>query len=183
MQSGRPDLEVFHSITKTDEKGKGRIVVANAYPEPIVQDKGMKITRMTEVMNNLEVPSKRKVAEMNELREPRREPNPLRPGRREKFLEKLNIQCMPDRRKDYERLCLKYHDMFSKDEYDLGWTDRVSHRIELKDKQPIYVKQFRIPQEHHEKIQDFVHDMLNRKLIEVARSRYNSPIFLSLIHI
>ena len=72
---------------------------------------------------------------------------------------------------------VKYHDVFSKDDYDLGWTDKVSHRIKLKHNKPIFTKQFKIPFAHQESIHDFVKDMLDRKLVEVSRSRYNSPIF------
>ena len=39
------------------------------------------------------------------------------------------------------------------------------------------MKQFKIPLPHQEIIQEFVEEMLDRKLIEVSRSRYNSPIF------
>ena len=96
---------------------------------------------------------------------------------RKDFIAKLNIKCPPEYRKRYEDLLAKYHDVFSKDEYDLGWMEKVSHRIKLKHDKPIYTKQFKIPFAHQESIHEFVKDMLDRKLIEVSRSRYNSLIF------
>ena len=56
----------------------------------------MKITRMKEMKKGFEMPSKREVAEMNSLRTAGKELNPLRSGRREKFLSRLNIQCRPE---------------------------------------------------------------------------------------
>ena len=61
------------------------------------------------------------------------------------FIGKLQLDC-PDKYKDkYIGLCVKYHDVFSKDEFDLGFTDRISHRIKLKHNNPIHQKQFKIP--------------------------------------
>ena len=71
----------------------------------------------------------------------------------------------------------EYYDVFSKHEYDLGWTDKVSHQIKLNTDIPINVKQFKIPIPHQKIIAEFIEDMLSKKLIEMARSRYNSPIF------
>ena len=96
---------------------------------------------------------------------------------RKDFIARLNIKCLPKYRKAYEELMVKYHDVFSKDDYDLGWTDKVSHRIKLKHNKPIFTKQFKIPFAHQQSIHDFVKDMMDRKLVEVSRSRYYSPIF------
>ena len=38
-----------------------------------------------------------------------------------------------------KKLIGDYHDVFSKDEYDLGYTDKISHRIKLKHSKPIHI--------------------------------------------
>ena len=95
----------------------------------------------------------------------------------DKFLRQINLKCPTEYRQRYNNLFSEFHDVFSKTEYDLGWTDKVSHRIRLKHNRPINTKQFKIPFPHQQIIHEFVEDMLDKKLIEVSRSRYNSPIF------
>ena len=55
--------------------------------------------------------------------------------------------------------------------------DKVSHYINLQHERPIHTKQFKISLPHQEIIQEFVEEMLDKKLIEISRSLYNSPIF------
>ena len=46
------------------------------------------------------------------------------------------------------------------------------HEIPLKTTEPIYVKQFRIPEAHREEVEKHVAEWL-----KLARSKYNSPLF------
>jgi len=94
-----------------------------------------------------------------------------------KFKNKANIKCPGAFKSAYEQLLLDYIDIFAHSDYDLGFTDKVSHKITLKTDKPIYRKQFKIPLAHQEVIENYVKDMLQANIIEVARSRYNSPIF------
>ena len=94
-----------------------------------------------------------------------------------KFKDKAVIKCPKEFRKRYEDLLLDYIDVFAHSDYDLGFTDKVSHKIVLKTDKPIYRKQFKIPLAHQEVIEGYVKDMLQANIVEVARSKYNSPIF------
>ena len=80
-------------------------------------------------------------------------------------------------RAKYEDLILKNHDVFAGDKYDLGFTDVVSHQIHMQTKQPIYVKQFRIPDTHQTEILNHVSEWQKQKVIEECSSPYNTPIF------
>jgi hypothetical protein len=51
------------------------------------------------------------------------------------------------------------------------------HEIALKTQEPIYVKQFKIPDAHRKEVEDHVLEWLKLGVIQPARSRYNSPIF------
>ena len=173
----RPDLTIYHCLTRADAKNRHVIAVGNISPEPIILDRGTKIVDLHEVNGKFEAPDLPEPEQLNEINgKPKLAPK-LTDKQRKDFIAKLNIKCPPEYRKRYEDLLTKYHDVFSKDEYDLGWTEKVSHRIKLKHDKPIYTKQFKIPFAHQESIHEFVKDMLDRKLIEVSRSRYNSPIF------
>jgi len=51
------------------------------------------------------------------------------------------------------------------------------HEIALKTEEPIYVKQFKIPDAHRQEVERHVLEWLKLGVIQPARSRYNSPIF------
>jgi hypothetical protein len=51
------------------------------------------------------------------------------------------------------------------------------HEIALKTTEPIYVKQFKIPDAHRQEVEKHVLEWLKIGVIQPAHSRYNSPIF------
>jgi hypothetical protein len=61
-------------------------------------------------------------------------------------------------REEYENLILKNHDVFAKDKYDLGFSDAVSHKINMKNSQPIFIKQFCIPDTHQKVILEHINE-------------------------
>ena len=77
----------------------------------------------------------------------------------------------------YLTLLLKHHEAISQDKFDLGRTDTLMHEIALKSNEPIYVKQFKIPDAHRQEVEKHVLEWLKLGVIQPARSRYNSPIF------
>jgi len=93
------------------------------------------------------------------------------------WLEKLHLFAPQEHKTRYRMLFQKFCDIFSHDEFDLGWTDTVKHSIPLKYNNPIFTKQFHIAFFSSNVINDFVDDMLNKGLTESNHSKYNSPIF------
>jgi hypothetical protein len=77
----------------------------------------------------------------------------------------------------YLNLLLKHHEAISQDKFDLGHTDTLMHEIALKSNEPIYVKQFKIPDVHRQEVEKHVLEWLKLSVIQPAHSRYNSPIF------
>ena len=51
---------------------------------------------------------------------------------------------------------MKYHDVVSKDKFDLGRASVIQHKIKMRDTQPLHARQFRIPFAHEETIFDYV---------------------------
>jgi len=60
--------------------------------------------------------------------------------------------------------------VFSKGEYDLGWTNLVTHRIDTADHRPIRQQLRRYPPAHLEAIDEHLNDMLTQGVIEPAAS-------------
>ena len=87
---------------------------------------------------------------------------------------------LPDHIKDdYVSLILRNHDVFSRDKHDLGRTHVMEHSVTLKDDEPVYRKQFRIPHSHRSVLVDHLNNWLRLKVVSPSKSTYNSPIFVS----
>jgi len=111
---------------------------------------------------------------------------PTKTFRTSPALTRISTQGLPQKLFHQSTLCIhtrlqnilvEFHNIFSKSDYDLGWTDLISHEIKMSSTAPVYTKQFRIPVSHQQIITKFVDDMLDKQLIKAARMRYNSPIF------
>jgi hypothetical protein len=72
---------------------------------------------------------------------------------------------------------LKHQAAISMNKYDLGLAKDVSHRIHLKDHEPIYRKQFKLPKMHDQFIKQTLDERLKLGVVQKTRSPYNSPIF------
>ena len=78
----------------------------------------------------------------------------------------------------YLQVLLQFHKAISEDRFDLGRCRTDLHEITLKTEEPIFVKQFKILDAHMEEVEKHVIEWLKLGVIEPARSKYNSPIFV-----
>ena len=74
-------------------------------------------------------------------------------------------------------LLFKFRDVISSGPFDLGRTTLHTHKISLRDKEPIFTKQFPLKPEEYAKIREDVDEWLRIGIVEPANSPYNSPIF------
>jgi hypothetical protein len=94
------------------------------------------------------------------------------------FIKKtVNLNVPQQLREQYLKVILKNHKAVSQNKFDLGRTDTLMHEIALETSEPIYVKQFKIPDAHRQEVERHVLEWLKLGIIQPARSRYNSPIF------
>ena len=83
-----------------------------------------------------------------------------------------------DLKKRYAELIEKNHDIFSKDKFDLGRTSIMEHSVRLRDREPVFRKQFRIPEAHRSVLLEHLNNWLKLGVVSPCKSGYNSPIFL-----
>ena len=84
----------------------------------------------------------------------------------------------PHLQKAYVDLIMFNHDVFSKDKFDLGRTSTMEHEIRLKDKEPAYRRQYRIPEEHRRILLEHLEVWVKLGVVHPSKSDYNAPIFL-----
>ncbi len=77
----------------------------------------------------------------------------------------------------YINILYKHQQAISVNKYDLGLATNFKHKIHLKDNNPVYRKQFKIPEAHQNFIEQSLDEWLKLGVVKRANSLYNSPIF------
>ena len=97
----------------------------------------------------------------------------------ERIKAQFNLSHLGDQDKsDYLSLLYNNRDIFSLNKFDLGCTNLVQHRINLRHQDPIHSRQFRIPMDHEDEINLYCDQLLLANVIQSSRSPYNSSIFV-----
>jgi hypothetical protein len=70
---------------------------------------------------------------------------PLEQKEKKVLKERLQVLAEEPWRQQYVDLMLRYHDVLSKDKFDLGCADVIEHSIVMEDERPVYQRQFGVP--------------------------------------
>ena len=90
--------------------------------------------------------------------------------------EKFCSEVPAEYKQQYLQVLLKFHEAISEDRFNLGRCRTDLHEITLKTDEPIFVKQFKIPDAHMEEVEKHVIEWLKLGVIEPARSKYTSHL-------
>jgi hypothetical protein len=102
---------------------------------------------------------------------------PIKPKEKKVLKERLQVLAEEPWRQQYIDLMLRYHDVCSKDMFDLGCTDVIEHSIVMEDERPVHQRRFRVPFAHEEVLYKYADKLLKLGAIEVSPSPYNSAVF------
>jgi hypothetical protein len=69
---------------------------------------------------------------------------------RQDIQKRCNLQVPEEYKEKYVDILYKHQDALSMDKYDLGLAKDFTHKIHLKSQDPVYRKQFKIPEAHHQ---------------------------------
>jgi hypothetical protein len=72
---------------------------------------------------------------------------------REEIKRRCHLQVPEEFHERYLDILCKHQDALSIDKYDLGLAKDFKHKIHLKTQDPVYRKQFKIPEAHHQFIE------------------------------
>ena len=90
----------------------------------------------------------------------------------------LRLNVPDEERQAYQTLILDNADVFSLSKSDFGKAKGYEHKIDLKNNEPIYVPQFKIPEAHRHFLEKQVKEWLNLGIIQRTHSTYNAPLFV-----
>jgi transposase InsO family protein len=185
--TGTDDIGIWDTLSSTDAVGQIVTVISNPTDQPVFVRRSQAIGFFHPLTDD-QLRAGRTEDQIDaifsdftkEPKEPLRGPCEVKMTEEEQsFMAKnLCIKAPTEFYQDYVDLCVKYHDVFSKSKFDIGHSDVVQHKINMKTEDPIHVRQFRIPLEHRQTIYDWVDELLAKGAIEVSRSCFNTPIFL-----
>jgi len=96
---------------------------------------------------------------------------------REEIKQRCHLQVPEEFQERYLDILCKHQDALSIDKYDLGVAKDFKHKIHFKTQDPIYWKQFKIPETHHQFIEQTQDEWLKLGVVKRSNSLYNSPIF------
>jgi hypothetical protein len=85
---------------------------------------------------------------------------PLEQKEKKVLKERLQVLAKEPWRQQYVDLMLRYHDVLSRDNFDLGCADVIEHSIVMEDERPVHQRQFRVPFAHEEVLYEYVDKLL-----------------------
>ena len=83
-----------------------------------------------------------------------------------------------ENKKDLEDVLIKFGDTFSRNEYDIGRTSLIKHRINLVDDKPVHKPPYRTPVRERATMDEILERNKATGAIRTSKSPYASPVFL-----
>jgi hypothetical protein len=105
-------------------------------------------------------------------------PTKITEEKKKYILDNAKLNVPEEFRQRYIDLLLKHHEVVSSSKYNLGKCTTSMHDFELKNEDPIYIKQFRIMEAQREALQKHIEELLKLGVVRPSRSKFNSPIFV-----
>ncbi len=102
---------------------------------------------------------------------------PKRKFTRDEIEQKANIKVPHQYKQRYLDILFKHQAAISNNKFDLGKEKNFTHKIYLKDDNPVYRKQFKIPEAHQTFIEATLNEWLKLGVVKRTTSLYNSPLF------
>ncbi len=168
------------AMVTPDQNGLVHVPVANAAWETIelYRNEPIGVAENLQDCQTKEISSKY-IASVRREVEAQLPPEEKLTPEKEAFIRKnADLSHIPEEFKDrYLALILKHHAAISRDKADLGRTETLLHDIELRDKEPAYVQQFKIPDAHRDELHRNVAEWLKLGVVQPCRSKFNSPLF------
>ena len=166
------------ALVQTNFKSKTVMPVINCGPTEIIIPRGTSIGQIETIFADGAMHVDEATVAASIARGPTDLPPPPNPNRVKQILQDLTLTVPQEYKQTYIDLILRNHDIFSVDKNDLGRANNFTHRIDLKNKAPVYIPQYRLADTHKVALDKQIDEWLKMGVIQPSNSRYNSPIFV-----
>jgi hypothetical protein len=92
------------------------------------------------------------------------------------IMENVHINVPASYMSKYRKLLLKHFSIISINKSDLGRVKHFFHKIHLKDNEPVYRKQIKIPDAHRPFFEESLAEWLKLGVVQKSDSLFNSPV-------
>jgi hypothetical protein len=96
---------------------------------------------------------------------------------REEIAQKAQLNVPEEYKQKYIDILYKHQSAISVKKMDLGHAKNFTYKIHLKDNNPMYRKEFKIPEAHQNFIEATLDEWLKLGVVKQSNSLYNSPLF------
>lgn len=83
-----------------------------------------------------------------------------------------------EERREIERLCYNYRDIFYSEEIPLTFTHQVKHKLRLTDDTPIFVRNYRLAPKQKQEIDKQISSLLAQNIIQESSSPWSCPVHI-----
>ncbi|RYX85566.1 RNA-directed DNA polymerase [bacterium] len=98
--------------------------------------------------------------------------------RMKNFEKLLSEKSFKHAEREITELCMNYSDVFAMPEDKMTVNNFYEQKLRLKDDEPVYIKNYRLPHVQKQEINTQVQKLLDNDLIEPSTSNFNSPLIL-----
>ena len=97
---------------------------------------------------------------------------------KQEHMERLaNINAPQEYKEKYNPILVKHFNAISIDKNNLGRAKDFFHKIDIKDNEPVYRNQFKIPDAQRPVLEESLAEWLKLGVVQKSDSLYNSPVF------
>ena len=174
IADGNSPVFIPSALIKKPEPGHETLVpMCNITEQTVHLARGHRVGNISPAV--VTVPAEAAIAS---LCKPAKQVAPLDPVKRKYLLDKLAVDHLSNFWAErLQLLVLEFHDVFSAGKFDLGLARNYTHSVQMLDDNPVFVKQFRLPETHREAVLEHVEELMKLGVLRHTKSRYNSPIF------
>jgi hypothetical protein len=175
-----PYLTGGPGLMTLDDQGGGLMEVFNTGPKLITLCRGQSVGQVDNVQGQLLMPFDAEIVNcLTEEQWKKKQVQISRTPVTDEFRKMCRLEVPTKYKDDYRRLLAKHRTIFSLDKNEISYCSNFLHKLFMKMEEPVYVKQFKIPEAHHQYLQDQVREWLWLGIIQPSQSHYNSPVFHS----
>ncbi len=96
---------------------------------------------------------------------------------RSEIAQKCHLQLLDEFLDHYIDIVHKHQESIGLSKYNLGLAKNVTHNIHLKDQDPLFQKQSKLLEAHHQFIEQMLNELLKLGFVKRSNSLFNLPIF------
>jgi hypothetical protein len=164
---GLPYLVGGPGIVTLDGQKSSLIEIFNTGPEPITLARGQVIGLADNANQQPLIPFEADMVNRIAEEQWKKKQRPYtKTAIMEEFWQLCKLEVPAKYEEDYRQLLAKHLSIFSLNKNEIGYCSTFLHKLFMKTEEPVYVKQFKIPEAHHHYLQDQVREWLRLGIIQ-----------------